>query len=142
MKCQPTPIAVPASTPHALRVLVVDDDAACAAGLAEAICDLGAETRICLNGPDALAAARAFHPELVLLDLEMPGASGFDVANAIRRVGSLTATKLIALSGHSDAEARTGSAQAGFDLHLAKPLRLSLLEDIIDLARLTMAGHA
>lgn len=142
MKCQPDPIRAPASVPNPLRILIVDDDADCATDLADAIADLGAETRICLNGLDAVSAARAFHPALVLLDLEMPGASGFDVATAIRKVSGMTAIKLIALSGHSDAEARKGSAQAGFDLHLAKPIRLSLLEDIIDLARLTMARHA
>ena len=118
-----------------LRVLIVDDDADCATGLAEAVEDLGAEARICLRGEDALAATRAFHPEMIFLDLEMPGLSGFDIAAAIRTLTSLNAIKLIAISGHNDADAKRGTAKAGFDLHLAKPIRLSVLEDIVELTR-------
>lgn len=118
-----------------LRILIVDDDASCATGLAEAVEDLGAEARICLRGEDALAAMRAFRPEMILLDLEMPGLSGFDIASAIRAITTMNATKLIAISGHNDQDARQGTARAGFDLHLAKPIRLSLLEDILELTR-------
>lgn len=118
-----------------LRVLIVDDDADCATGLAEAVEDLGAEAKICLRGEDALAATRTFRPEMILLDLEMPGLSGFDIASAIRTLTSLNAIKLIAISGHNDADAKRGTAKAGFDLHLAKPIRLSVLEDIVELTR-------
>ncbi len=122
-----------AATPARLRVLIIDDDASCATGLAEAVEDLGAEAQICLRGTDAMAAAYDFRPEMVLLDLDMPGLSGFDIASAMRTQPSLNATKLIAVSGHNDADTRRGSAKAGFDLHLAKPVKLALLEDILDL---------
>ncbi|MFT4074404.1 MAG: response regulator [Asticcacaulis sp.] len=124
-----------------LRVLIVDDDAACATGLAEAVEDLGALARICIRGKDAMAAARDFSPEMILLDLDMPGLSGFDIASTIRAMTSMHATKLIAISGHNDAEARRDTARAGFDLHLAKPVRLAVLEDIVDLTR-TILGYA
>ncbi|WP_325363638.1 response regulator [Asticcacaulis sp.] len=123
-----------------LRVLIVDDDASCANGLAEAIEEAGAATKVCLHAAGALTAMRVFRPDLILLDLEMPDLSGFDIASTIRTMMWMNSTKLIAISGHNDEAARRSSAKAGFDLHLSKPIKLSLLEDILDLSRAMTNG--
>lgn len=123
-----------------LRVLVADDDRGCVEGLAAAIEDFGAQVWTSLNGTDAMGLIRQHRPDVVFLDLEMPGVSGLAIAGALRGDKTLSAIKLIALSGHADGDTRRATAKAGFDLHLAKPIRLAILEDILDLVTATLSA--
>lgn len=102
-----------------MRVLVVDDyrDAADALGLLLAM--LGVEVRVCHGGADALRVANAFRPHVGLLDVDMPGMGGCELARRLRLElgGPLL---LVAATGVGSDEARGRTAAAGFDLHWTK----------------------
>ncbi len=120
----PTPRTIP-TVP--LRVLIVDDnrDAADCLGLLLGL--LGADTRVCYRGADALALAPAFRPHAGLLDVDMPEMSGLDLARRLREQHGRRRLLLVAVTGVSDPEARAATAAAGFDWHLTKPVDGSAL---------------
>jgi signal transduction histidine kinase/DNA-binding response OmpR family regulator len=111
----------------ASRVLVVDDLAASAETLMTLLEMEGFEVRVAHDGQQALALAREFRPEVVLLDIGLPGMNGFEVAHGLRSLPECQAALLIALTGYGEAESRTRSAQAGFDFHMVKPADVNLL---------------
>ncbi len=123
-----------------LRILIVDDNQQAALSLREAVADFGDTADICFNGADAVARVTATRPDVLLLDLSMPGADGFEVARILRGLPGLGGLKIIAVTAYGDAEARQKTAAAGFDLHLTKPVRFTVLEDMLDLLR--HAPHA
>ena len=79
--------------------------------------------------------AREFHPEVVLCDLELPGMDGYGVARAFRAEDLLKGMYLVALSGHVLPEDLEKASAAGFDRHLAKPLSLERLEEMLGAVR-------
>jgi CheY-like chemotaxis protein len=105
---------------RSLRVLVVEDYVDAATSTAEMVRLDGHDVRVAPDGPTALAAASAEEPDVVLLDLGLPGMNGFDVA---RRLAEVCRRKpfLIAVSGFGGDEPRQRSAEAGIDLYLLKP---------------------
>ncbi len=109
------------------RVLVVDDLAASAETLAALLEMEGFEVRMAHDGPAALALAREFRPEVVLLDIGLPGMNGFEVAHGLRAQAESRDALLVALTGYGEAESRQRSAQAGFDFHMVKPADVNLL---------------
>ena len=106
----------------ARRILIVDDDVDAAVTLAALLEDLGHSVRVVNRSDDALAGARAFRPALVLLDLAMPGKSGYELAPVLRASPGLEGTRLVALSGYDREEDRRRVRAAGFDRHWVKPL--------------------
>ena len=82
---------------------------------------------------EALILARGHRPDLILLDLGLPGLSGLDVARALSQSPDLHHTRLIALSGWSHDEARQKSLEAGFDDFLVKPVAIETLQQLLDL---------
>ncbi len=119
------------------RVLVVDDNADAAESLALLLGLAGHEARVAHNGPDALRLAESDPPELVFLDLGMPGMDGFQVARRLRQLPGRDGLLLVALTGWGTQEDRRRTAEAGFDRHLVKPVEPQALEEL--LAGLT--GH-
>src|SRR5262249_19154461 len=109
--------------------LIVDDDPNSAETLATLVRLWGYEARAANDGPSALAEARTFRPEVVLLDLTMPGMDGYDVAR--RLVLGPDDALLVAVTGHDDEEDRRRAFEAGFDAHIAKPLDLPILERLL-----------
>jgi len=117
-----------------LRVLVVDDNHDAAESLAALLELLGHTTRVAHDGPEGLFLAEEFQPDLAFLDIGLPGMNGYDLAGAIRRMGTLQQVVLIALTGwgaHSDQQQ---SQEAGFDQHLTKPVSLEALEQALGAA--------
>ena len=111
-----------------VRALIVDDniDAAASLGL---LLDLGGHTtRIVHNGPDALNVVGEFRPDVVLLDIGMPGMDGYQVARALRSRRQLGCPVLVAVTGWGGPEDRLKSKTAGFDEHLTKPVDISMIE--------------
>ena len=102
------------------RVLVVDDHADAADSLALLLQMQGHEVRVARNGPEAVAAVSADPPEVVLLDLGMPGMDGYEVARRLRADGG-QGVFLVALTGWGQEEDRRRTREAGFDHHLTKP---------------------
>jgi PAS domain S-box-containing protein len=104
------------------RVLVVDDNVDAAESLALLLEVLGHAARVAHDGPSALSEAAAHAPEVVFLDLGLPGMSGYEVARALRADQAFDGTVLVALTGWGAAEDKRRTAEAGFDLHLTKPV--------------------
>lgn len=113
------------------RVLVVDDNRDAADSLAELIQLLGHETATAYDGPSALARTREARPHLVLLDIGLPGMSGYEVAGALRREPGGEALKIVAVSGYGRDVDKELSRQAGFDDHLVKPVAMETLERLL-----------
>jgi len=116
-----------------LRVLVVDDNEASAITLGWAVEAEGYDVRTVFSGQAALELARDFRPDIVLLDLGMPGMSGFDVCRALRADPLFAHIKIIAQTGWGDDSARKRTAESGFDLHMTKPVNIDVLHDMLDL---------
>ncbi|MES1245017.1 MAG: MEDS domain-containing protein [Acidobacteriota bacterium] len=106
----------------ARRILVVEDNADAAATLRDFLELSGHEVELASSGADGVKAARQFHPEIVLCDLGLPGMDGYQVAAALRKDPDTASAKLIAVTGYGRDEDRRKSKEAGFDLHLTKPV--------------------
>ena len=117
--------AAPASVPA--RILVVDDVAASAETLMTLLEMEGFEVKIAGEGMAALKVAEDFRPDVVLLDIGLPGMNGFEVAHRLRNQPASRDALLIALTGYGEAESRSRSTQAGFDFHMVKPADVNLL---------------
>jgi CheY-like chemotaxis protein len=112
------------------RVLIVDDNADAADSLAMILDLLGHTTRSVTDPFAAVDAARTFTPDVIFLDIGMPGMSGYDVARALRSDLPAATAKLVALTGWGQPEDRRRSQEAGFDYHLVKPAALASIEAI------------
>ncbi len=104
-----------------LRVLVVDDDPAVVDSTATLLKLNGHEVRSANSGASALGLLQEFQPQVILLDIGLPGLDGYGVARQIRRLPGCAELKLFAMSGYGDEEAVARSRDAGFDMHLTKP---------------------
>ena len=113
------------------RILVVDDNVDAAETLTTFLDMIGMEARSVHDGNAAVQAALAFSPDLVLLDIGLPGMSGYDVARAMRAQPQLAGITLVALTGWGAEDDRRRAKDAGFDHHLTKPVDLSVLEDML-----------
>jgi CheY-like chemotaxis protein len=114
------------------RVLLVDDDTDSTEPLSLLLQAKGHQTRVANGGEEAIAVASAFHPQVVLLDLGLPGMDGYEVARRLRAQPSGQAAVLVALTGWAGREVRDKAAEAGFDYHLVKPVNWEELESIVD----------
>jgi len=114
-----------------LRVLLVDDNTDAAESLAMLLRLWGHAVSVTHDGPSALKIARDHRPEVVLLDLGLPGMDGYEVARQLRRpgqVGRPGGPALWALTGYGQEEDRRRCQEAGFDRHLLKPMDPEALE--------------
>ncbi|HYO11627.1 MAG TPA: MEDS domain-containing protein [Thermoanaerobaculia bacterium] len=113
------------------RILVVEDNPDAAATMRDFLELSGHEVELAANGADGLEAARQFHPQVVLCDLGLPGMDGFEVAARLRRDPATASAKLIAVTGYGREEDRRRSKEAGFDLHLTKPVDPAQLRAVL-----------
>jgi signal transduction histidine kinase len=113
------------------RVLIVDDNIDAAETLAMMLGILGQDTRQAHDGHAAITAAEDYQPELVFMDIGLPGLSGHEAAARIRKDLGMTGIYMIALSGYGTEEDRRKSLLAGFDAHLVKPLDPTTLPAIL-----------
>ena len=121
----------PAIRLPARRVLVVDDNRDAADMLAALLNELGATVRAVHAGDAALAALASFDPDVVLLDIGMPGMDGYEVARSIRAHPRHRDTVLIALTGWGQEQDLQRSRAAGFDHHLIKPPKIDQLRELL-----------
>ena len=103
------------------RVLVVDDNRDSAESIALLVEIWGHEVRTAFDGPSALDIAAAYRPEVILLDIGLPGMDGYEVARRLRQ-GAGGGPVLVAMTGYGMEEDRRRSREAGFDHHLVKPV--------------------
>lgn len=114
-----------------LRVLIVDDDRDTVGTLALLLRLWGHEALGARSGPEALAVASSFRPDVMLLDVAMPGMSGFDLVRRIRAEPQFEDTLVIALTGYADEKHRRLGAEAGFSLYLAKPVEPAVVRELL-----------
>jgi CheY-like chemotaxis protein len=114
------------------RVLVVDDNHDVTDSLVLVFETLGVEARGVYDGAAALDAAASFQPDVVFLDLGMPGMDGFETARRLRQLFDGRDVLIVALTGWGEAEHRRHSREAGFDEHLAKPVDVDVLRRILE----------
>lgn len=105
-----------------LRVLVAEDNEDAADTLRTLLELSGHEVFLAHTGPDAVAAARAQVPDVLLCDIGLPGMSGYEVARTLRDEPSLSGLRMIAITGYGTAQDREAATGAGFDRHFAKPV--------------------
>jgi CheY-like chemotaxis protein len=135
--CPPAPESFPAerqSQPqHALkrRILLVDDNQASLEMLSMLIQMQGGEVRTAKDGLEAVEAAEAFRPDLVLMDLGMPNLDGCDAARRIRDEPWGRDMLLVAMTGWGQDEDRRRTKAAGFDHHLVKPVEPAVIEELL-----------
>jgi two-component system CheB/CheR fusion protein len=112
-----------------LHVLIVDDNVDAAVALGQLMEIMGHEVALAHDGPAALKAATAAPPDLILLDIGLPGMDGYEVAARLRAAG-LSRAALVALTGYGRMDDVRRSRDAGFDHHLVKPVDLAQLQKI------------
>jgi CheY-like chemotaxis protein len=127
--------------PRRRRVLVVDDNADAAALLAMFIGFHGHDMAVANSGPEGIALAASFAPEVVILDLGMPGMSGYEVAVALRKLPGLSDVYIAALTGWNDAKTKALVVASGFDKHLVKPADVGAVLKLVDSAEVTAVGR-
>jgi CheY-like chemotaxis protein len=116
----PSKTQFPAAALAACRILVVDDNVDAANSLASLMKALGHEARTAFDGPSGIAAAHEFGPDIVMLDIGMPGMNGYDVARALR--AELPGCVIVAITGWGHDGAKRKSREAGIEHHLVKPV--------------------
>ena len=113
------------------RLLVVDDNADAAGSFATLLRVLGNDVRTAASGPEALRIAKEYRPEIVLLDIGLPGMNGYEVARALRRDLGDGKTVIVAVSGYGASQDRQRSAEAGIDAHFVKPVEIQALQEFL-----------
>ncbi len=114
-----------------LRVLVVDDNRDAADGLALLLDLHGHETRVAYEAEGALQAAKAFRPDVAILDIGMPVMDGYELARRLRKTPEAEKTVLVAMTGWGQEEDVRKGKEAGFDHHLVKPSEPAVLEKLL-----------
>ncbi len=120
------------AAPTGLRILVVDDNHDAAEVLSMLLESMGLDVHSVDSGPAALAAIPEYRPNIILMDIGMPGMDGNEVARRIREQPQFNDIKLIALTGWGQEKDRRLSHESGFDYHLTKPVNFKVLKGLID----------
>jgi CheY-like chemotaxis protein len=113
------------------RVLLVDDNQDLTFTMSMLLKKAGHEVRVASDGPASLELAASWHPEIMLIDIGLPGLNGYEVAKRVRDHVALQDSILIAMTGYGQAEDRQRSHEAGFDHHLVKPADISALQSLL-----------
>lgn len=125
------PAAKPTAAVPRLRVLIVEDNVGSAQTLATLLERFWQhETLVEHDGLKAVEAAENFRPDVIFLDIGLPGLSGYDIARRLREKPQFASTILVALTGYGQSEDKRRSREAGFDEHLIKPAAAGALEPL------------
>lgn len=125
-----------------MRALVIDDDNDVATALQLLLRTYGCDSYCCVDSKDCMARIEQLHPDVVLLDLGMPGMSGFDIASELQHNPDLRPLRLVAVTGYSQDVYREQTEASGFDAHLQKPVNFEALKAIVAKAqRIKAAGR-
>ncbi len=114
------------------RVLIIEDNVDAADSLRDVLGFGEHDVEVAYNGPQGIAKAKEFRPDVVFCDIGLPSMDGFEVARAFRADEALKGVFLVALSGYALPEDVARAQAAGFDRHLAKPTSLEKLEEVLE----------
>jgi CheY-like chemotaxis protein len=134
-KPRPSPAARNAAELAGHRVLVVDDNRSAAKMIFKMMQIFGNEARMAHSGEDALSVAKEFRPDIILLDIGMPGMDGCEVARRIRRQPWGKDVTLVVVTGWGQEQDKRKTKTAGFNHHLVKPAHRTDLEAILTASR-------
>jgi len=124
----------PSSKMSSLHVLVVDDDVDAAEAVAALLELQGHRPALVHDGLEVLEAARSFVPDVIVMDLGLPGLNGYEAAALLRQERSLNEVLLVALTGWGTEAHKRASMDAGFDSHLTKPVTFDRLLEALSRA--------
>ena len=113
------------------RILVVDDNADAAGTMAMVLSLDGHDVRVTHDGPSTLSTALTFQPQVIFLDIGMPGMDGYETATELRRLPGLKDAMVVAVTGYNLEPSRPGSRQARFDHYLTKPVQFETVRRFI-----------
>ncbi len=114
-----------------MRVMIVEDNEALAQTTGWLVEMLGYDYRLASNGQQAIGMAGDYLPDVMMLDIGLPGMSGYDLCQYLKKDPKLSKTVFIAQTGWGESEHRRLTAEAGFDHHMVKPLHLETLESLL-----------
>ncbi|HEY8537518.1 MAG TPA: PAS domain S-box protein [Steroidobacteraceae bacterium] len=114
-----------------IRILVADDNLDAACSLAMMLSIDGNEVRTASDGLEAVEVAKAFRPQVALLDIGMPRLNGYEVCKQLRKIADLADCLIIATTGWGQDDDMQRSREAGFDHHLVKPIEMRALEELL-----------
>lgn len=114
------------------RVLIVEDNLDSVHTLAWLVRDMGHHVEYAINGYVGLDLARRFRPDIVLLDLGLPGLDGFEVCSRLKHEAGMERLRVIVITGYASDEHRVRALAAGCELHLVKPVRGDVLFDLLE----------
>lgn len=125
------PVDNPSQNSIGMRVLVVDDNIDHVTMLSTSLQHMGYSVQTAYTGPDGLKVATQWRPDVVLLDVGLPGLDGYEVAKRLRSAAFTKSMRLIAITGYASEVDIAAARQAGFDAHLSKPVEFSRLEKLM-----------
>jgi CheY-like chemotaxis protein len=113
------------------RVLIIDDNEDAVTMLAAFVATLGCEVQTAFGGEQGLKRATPFQPDVILLDVGMPGMDGYETCRRLREVSAGRSAYIVALTGWGQDEDRARALESGFDAHVTKPADPRILEDLL-----------
>ena len=113
------------------RVLIVEDDLDSARSMYMLLEEMGHTADYAINGYVAYDVAKKFRPDIVLLDIGLPGPNGFEVCERIKADPGIKHARIIVITGYNNDEFRIRSQKAGVELHLVKPVPASVLDHLL-----------
>jgi CheY-like chemotaxis protein/uncharacterized protein YbcI len=119
------------TTEKTRRVLIVDDNRDGADALGLLVEELGNQVHVTYGGTKALDVATAFRPDLMLVDLLMPGMDGYGLVMRFRQIPAFAQTKIVAITGQKDEQHKSSAMKAGFDAVLFKPAALTEIKAVL-----------
>jgi CheY-like chemotaxis protein len=120
------------TTSPSRRVLIVEDNIDAGRSLAYYLRDVGHQVEHAINGYAAIAIARNLRPDIVFLDLGLPGMDGFTVAQQIKREPGLEKVRIVVVTGYGQDEYRERALKTGVEIHLIKPVDPKTLASLIE----------
>jgi CheY-like chemotaxis protein len=114
-----------------LRILVIEDNRDAADSLRWILEYLGHEVLVAYTGPAGVQTALTGVPEVILCDIGLPGLDGYGVVQTLRRLPEMVGVRMIAVTAYGQDSDRRRSLEAGFDLHLTKPVDPNLLQEVL-----------
>ena len=121
-----------ASLVNRKRVLVIEDNVDAAQAMAMLVADMGHTTEYATRGTGAVALAKRFRPDVVLLDIGLPDVDGFEVCSQLKADPETMHVRVIVVTGYAQDEYRIRAKAAGCDVHLIKPAPARVLEELLD----------
>lgn len=132
MSNEPAPLRPQGAPQRPLRIVVADDERDQVATLAAILEEEGHQVREVYRGSEVLRMVRDFDPDVALIDIGMPGMTGYDVAREIRQIYGKQRPLLIAVTGWKQSSDRILATLAGFDHHLPKPFEATALLKLLE----------